>query len=218
MQKKLTDAKAKLATVTDPRETAILQHEIDGLEMQLNKRLLEDRIQSVNSQLGGATTQEAADVIRKRINPTGTKEVIVTSMGANRIRIQLPFKSRTDLTPEEAEAAFQREVSDIKSIIEKTGSLSFLLVISGGAHSEDIIKEAEKDYKERLSPPVGYFYGIPEEEYRAMAKELEAQGKPVPLGYLEIKEDTCFLMPTTGASRVPSLPALTPQWAMKVCR
>ena len=189
LQKKLTDAKAKLATVTDPKETVIIQHDIDGLEMQLNKRLLEDRIRTVNSQLGGATTQEAADVIRKRINPTGTREVLVTSMGSNRIRIQLPFKSRTDLTPEEAEAAFQREVSDIKSVIEKTGSLSFHLVVSGGAHAEDIVKEAGNDYKQRISPPIGYLYGLPEEEYRAMAKELEAQGKPMPLGYLEIKED-----------------------------
>ncbi|HHN46435.1 MAG TPA: protein translocase subunit SecD [Planctomycetes bacterium] len=189
LEKELAELKEKLAAATDPLEKTDIEHRIGLTTMMLDKRSLQARLDNIRSQLGGATTQEAADVIRRRINPTGTKEVIVTRMHPNRVRIQIPFKSRTDLSPEEADAAFQKEVSNIKSVIERTGSLSFHLVLPRGSRWNDLYSAAEANLEKRLHPPTGYLFALPEDEYETIAAELEQTGKPMPRGYLRVAKD-----------------------------
>ena len=75
-----------------------------------------------------STPDKAAEVVRKRVDPTGTKGIPVTTLGADkqRLRIQLP-KVTTE------------EVNRIKEAIRTQGHLTFQIVIE----NEDVIEKTK---------------------------------------------------------------------------
>ncbi|RMG08318.1 MAG: protein translocase subunit SecD [Planctomycetota bacterium] len=62
-------------------------------------------------------TEDAVGVLRKRIDKLGIKELDIRSMGADKVQIQIP-------------SATQSEIEKLKTQIEKAGRLEFRLVVS----------------------------------------------------------------------------------------
>ncbi|MBN1808730.1 MAG: protein translocase subunit SecD [Planctomycetes bacterium] len=187
LQAELKDKKARLDTATDPLEKSILQRDIDNISLRLNKTAIELVLKNIDEQLGGKTTQVAADIIRQRINPAGTMDVVVTRMEPNRVRIQIPYQTDSKVDDATAKARFNAKVADLTAKIETTGSLTFHLVIKRGAKSMDLYRLADEKLKKRVSPPAGYLYAIPTAEYDGFAQEMREAGKPMSRGYIKAK-------------------------------
>ena len=100
----------------------ILQYEIDP-----GKRTLDDEGQLVNA-------DKLVEPLTKRINPSGTSEIVVRAYGDTQVEIIIPEKN-------------QREVAIIEDIISKAGILQFAIVANGVDHQE-LINVAEDRAKE----------------------------------------------------------------------
>lgn len=183
-QRELETLKGQRAAETEPMRQALLDSQITARQLELNEKELLNRIEGIEGQVSGESTKQAADIIRRRINPGGIREVLVTQMGESRIRVQIPFRVRRGEDPKAAEEQFNRNVEDVNATIQRTGVLSFHLVL------EDREKHAEalEKFKQREPLPAGVMLALPMDEYRKAASELDAQGRTLPRGYLELRE------------------------------
>ena len=86
-----------------------------------------------NTLLAGKMTapEKATEVVRKRVDPTGTKGVPITKFGEDRIRIQLPKASPED-------------VDRIKKAIRTQGRLTFHIVVDDQTIIQKVMRSPEK--------------------------------------------------------------------------
>ncbi|MCZ7646010.1 MAG: protein translocase subunit SecD [Planctomycetota bacterium] len=110
-QKKLDEAKAKQDT---------------GEASADEIRRLEDTITAL-TQSKDSAPEKAADVVRNRVDPTGTKGIPITKYGSDRLRIQLPKASPED-------------VERIKRAIRTQGRLTFHLNVNP-AKQQDVLEK-----------------------------------------------------------------------------
>ena len=80
--------------------------------------------EEVKEEIADLAVRQAREVIERRINPEGVREPTIQTMGQNRIIIELPGVMDT-------EAA--------RRIIERTGQLSFQLVIDTAPNAQDLL-------------------------------------------------------------------------------
>ena len=115
-EKALNAARAKDPTSKESRDHAA---QVDGLKASIK-----------------TAPDKAAEVVRRRIDPTGTKGIPVTTFGSDKqaLRIQLP-----KATPE--------EVNRIKTAIETQGRLTFHIVADAQNNSETVQKTTQSATK-----------------------------------------------------------------------
>lgn len=111
IQKTQEAAKAAKAKDADSKEARQLQEQV--LMMDRNK---------------GEAPEKAAEVVRRRVDPTGTKGIPVTTYGSDkqRLRIQLP-------------RATMEEVNNIKKAIETQGRLTFHIVTDNQSMKDEVM-------------------------------------------------------------------------------
>lgn len=104
----------------------ILQYEIDP-----GKRALDSEGELVKA-------EKLVDPLTKRINPSGTSEIVVRPYGDTQVEIIIPEKN-------------QREVAIIEEIISKAGILQFAIVANGVDHQELIDSATDRAGENALS-------------------------------------------------------------------
>ncbi|MBI3828349.1 MAG: protein translocase subunit SecD [Planctomycetes bacterium] len=138
VQRRIDDAQKRLS---------YLEANKDKTDDQTKKVIDEDMLNRQRSNLRAlrdsmATAPEkATEVVRKRVDPTGTKGVPITRFGEDRIRIQLPKASPED-------------VERIKRAIRTQGRLTFHAVSEDADIKEKVQKNPNKEWGEFVSKEI----------------------------------------------------------------
>ena len=181
-ERRVREIDEDLKTATG-NERGDLKREKDQLEFALNPEELNDAIQRIRERQ--RELAKGAEVVRRRLDRVGTKNVEVRTIGTDELLIRIPFARDPGQSEEEARAAFEREVGDIKRLVERQGVLNFHIGLTREADHEEY-ENAAKNAEEGRAMPEERLYALPQAEYEEVVKKLKDRGidDPLEAGYL----------------------------------
>jgi SecD/SecF fusion protein len=125
-----------------------------------------DEAEAGETQINNALMDQMVGAVTKRINPAGTKEIVVRRVGRIRIEVILP-------------GADPAVVEETKELMTKLGTLEFSIVANDTDH-----KEIMRIGRETPGTDV-YVGGRIVAKWREIAPKIDANGKAVPSNSLE---------------------------------
>lgn len=170
-----------------------------------------EKLGKVDASGASITSEDLVEPLTRRINPSGTQEIVIRPYGESQIEIIVP-------------AVEQQEVDRIKKLVEEAGILRFAILANGADH-QALITQAQdmaesKNRGERLAKRIfelggeGRVTGIWAEVDREI---VEGKGKVGPLrvgvGNALIRNpDTGQIIELPAQLRGENSPALVAQW------
>lgn len=105
-------------------------------------------VYGVDSGRGGADLKQVVRVLRKRIDPTGTKNYIIRPVGGNRIEIIMASAKSREVSA--------REVNTVKNRVNRSGFLQFRICIDPSKDKGPNYLEIAKNRLNGIDPPSEY--------------------------------------------------------------
>jgi len=171
--RKLADIDRRLVAETDETERARRQSERNRVVEEAERKLsdIAKAIAAAQARMN-THTGNAVDIIRKRLDPTGIKEMTVAALGEDEIIVRIPFRAPEGVDHATAEREFSRDIERIKDLIEEQGVLYFYIVEKDG----ELLEEAKKALDQLKPVPDGVILVVPHKEFLKKGQEAHAQG------------------------------------------
>jgi SecD/SecF fusion protein len=177
-KKEKSDRVAAIDELLDLRTTAgdrrvKLENEKANLELQLDESAIRERLNEVDEQRKRVGL--GAEIVRDRVDKSGTKDIEVRTVGASRLLIRIPFQKETGETDAEAEKRFRERVAKIERLVSQQGVLGFHLVLDGDAHTSTYT-DANERLEDGRPAPKRFTYVLIKPDYDEVVSKLLNKG------------------------------------------